>query len=66
MMRVCIIDVFYSLTSNRIILDEDLLEFNSYTQIKSWLGKVTDVMDFVTALTILYLFRHYLRKIHLE
>lgn len=64
-LRVGIIDVFYSVSSCRIFLNHDLDDYLDFETYKAWLGDISDVLDFITALTILYLFRHYLRKQYL-
>jgi len=61
-LRVGVIDVFYSLSSCRLFLDDDIVDYREFEKSKAWIGEISDILDFVTAITILYLFRHYLKK----
>lgn len=61
-LRVCLIDVFYSLTTCRFILDKDFEDYLEYEGYKSALGLASDFLDFLTAILILRLFHHYLKK----
>lgn len=60
--RVGVIDVFYGVTSCRLFLGHDRTDYLEYEYVKNYLGKASDILDFLTAALILYLFRHYLKK----
>jgi hypothetical protein len=60
--RVLIVDVFYSVTSCRLVLDHDLNDFLGFETLKFRLGLLSDILDTLTAFAVLSLFRHYLRK----
>jgi hypothetical protein len=64
--RVLIVDVFYSVTSCRLVLDHDLNDFLGFETLKFRLGLLSDILDTLTAFAVLSLFRHYLRKQFVE
>lgn len=61
-LRVGIMDGFYSVTTCRLFLDKDIDDYLEFEDSKLLIGFVSDILDFLTAIVILYLFHHYLRK----
>ncbi|TNV81330.1 hypothetical protein FGO68_gene5298 [Halteria grandinella] len=64
--RVSIFDVYFSFTTSRIFLDNDFTDYHTFETAKSWMTESIDGLDLITALIILYLFTHYLKRLQTQ
>jgi hypothetical protein len=60
-LRVGLIDIFFSVTSCRFLFD-DSQQVTLFEFIRDYMGMVTDALDFIMAYILLFLFTHYVKR----